>query len=74
MSPAGKRAQGLLFDIVDDCDARRLVDVMNFWRDPRLRSDAHRFILMRIAQRTWRAFHSDKIAPAAGLDTIGEGA
>jgi hypothetical protein len=61
----------LLLDEVDHYDTGRLVDIADRRRNPRLRRDAHRDILVRIAQRAWLSLHPQQIARAADLETKG---
>ena len=69
--PARIGVQRLFLHEVDHHDTGRLVDIVDRRSNSRLRRDAHRDILVRIAQRTWFSLHPQQIAPAAGLETKG---
>ena len=69
--PARIDLQRLPLDEVRHCDAGRLVDMVDWRGNSRLRCDAHGDILMRIAQRTGPAFHPHQVAPVADLDPKG---
>jgi len=69
--PARIAVQRLLRDEVDHRDPRGLIDVMNPRRNPRLRGDTHRGILMRIAQRTRLPLYAQQVAPAANVKAKG---
>jgi hypothetical protein len=56
--PARIGFQRLLVDEVDHRDAGDLIDKMDIRCNPGLRRDAHRGILVRIAQRTWLSLHA----------------
>ena len=57
-----------VFDEIRDRDPVVSVEVMKSRRDARLRGDAHRKILVGIAQRAFGTLYSQYIAPTAGLD------
>jgi hypothetical protein len=69
--PARIGFQRLLVDEVDHRDVGDLIDTMDIGCNPGLRRDAHRGILVRIAQRIWLSLHAQQIAAAAGIEAKG---
>ena len=62
---AQKRAS---FDVIHHRDAGCVIDIMDHRRNPRLRCDTQRDILVWIAQRTWVSLDPQQIAPPANPD------